>query len=85
MVVNTERSKIIENNKNNISANVTTNCEQLEEGVKIKLGSSRVVSYQTRKCSLLWSFFADSYLYGVSEQIQLGCPSGNLGQLFLFA
>ena len=43
----------------------------------------RVVSYRTRKGSLRWSFFADSYLYGVSEQIQLGCPSGNLGQLFL--
>ena len=27
-------------------------------------------------------FFADSYLYGVSEQIQLGCPSSNLWQLF---
>ena len=27
-------------------------------------------------------FFVDSYLYGVSDQIQLGCPSGNLGQLF---
>ena len=27
-------------------------------------------------------FFADSYLYGVSEQIHLGCPSGNLGQHF---
>ena len=27
-------------------------------------------------------FFADSYLYGVSEEIELGCPSGNLGQRF---
>ena len=30
-------------------------------------------------------FFADLHSYGVLEQIQLGCPSGNLGQFFLFA
>ena len=28
------------------------------------------------------NFFGDLYSHGVLEQIQLGCPSGNLGQFF---
>ena len=31
------------------------------------------------------NFFGDLYSHGVLEQIQLCCPSGNLGQFFLFA